>query len=406
MLQLAPCYVSRIFFLITFIHGLRATTEHCDGHKDCKGRKVCVDRACVLARPTGMRCLSKAQCDSPMEECKYNHCWRPEEARSSCTADKDCPASMICLRGKCVSTALQEEQEEKTKSGKVGQRCADDHNCRIANSYCILGYCQCKMNSVYDGVKCVQLAEIGESCGEENLPCRSENSECYMGICVCKVGFKYQDGRCVRVTKVHYGKTCQKDEECDTPYTVCLETRCTCREGTQEVQGSCKPNYNCVVGQPSVNDGKVRKCTVSAADYQGVIPDSSQCPESYYCVDMGSKTLSTINNKNALVRSGICCPLLSPACPYGKAIAVTSKEICASQCPDRTHYCLVDQNMPNVAACCIKPCPGNDIYSEGLCHTPLSIGEQCQTQAQCSLSNARCLEDANGGKWMFNFPMS
>ncbi|KHJ47659.1 EB module [Trichuris suis] len=385
--------VSLTVVQLALICAFRVATERCEDHKDCKGRYICVDRLCIPAKPTGMRCLSKSQCDSPKEECKYNHCWLPEERSNMCTTDRDCSENMICVQGQCVHRSQDEqEQGERMKLGKVGQRCVDGHSCRISNSYCILGYCQCKMNSVYDGMKCVQLAEIGDRCGEENLPCRPENSECFRGSCVCKSGFKPEAGNCVRTTRAELSQKCTVDDECVTSYAHCEGGRCNCREGIKQTENRCRPNYNCLIGSVLVdNGGKTRKCIVNAVNEQEITGDLSECPDSYYCIDMGSTSVKMINQKRVLVRTGVCCPSFGPVCPAGDRGIPTSKEQCNTECPTRSHFCLVDQNIPNLAVCCIKPCSGNDIFSDGSCHTQLRIGEPCETPAQCTLSKSYCL---------------
>ncbi|KFD54975.1 hypothetical protein M514_04157 [Trichuris suis] len=374
--------VSLTVVQLALICAFRVATERCEDHKDCKGRYICVDRLCIPAKPTGMRCLSKSQCDSPKEECN-----------NMCTTDRDCSENMICVQGQCVHRSQDEqEQGERMKLGKVGQRCVDGHSCRISNSYCILGYCQCKMNSVYDGMKCVQLAEIGDRCGEENLPCRPENSECFRGSCVCKSGFKPEAGNCVRTTRAELSQKCTVDDECVTSYAHCEGGRCNCREGIKQTENRCRPNYNCLIGSVLVdNGGKTRKCIVNAVNEQEITGDLSECPDSYYCIDMGSTSVKMINQKRVLVRTGVCCPSFGPVCPAGDRGIPTSKEQCNTECPTRSHFCLVDQNIPNLAVCCIKPCSGNDIFSDGFCHTQLRIGEPCETPAQCTLSKSYCL---------------
>ncbi|KRX43738.1 hypothetical protein T05_10757 [Trichinella murrelli] len=357
----------------------------CVQQKDCEGRKVCVNNICVRAKALGKKCFVDNDCGYN-RICKYKICWQPED--SSCYRDGDCP------KGDTSASQI----------GTIGQRCASEGRCYTANAFCLYNYCQCKPNSVYDGVKCIQLAELGEPCGEENAPCRAQNSKCIDGTCQCIQNYVLQGQECKMVKKLDLGQFCMSDEQCAPSYSICERSapneqgRCACRQQTAKQDNMCRPlAYNCLVGSAYIADGKVKKCVVRQIKDEVSYPvtDKGGCPENYYCVSMGSLSAKELKGSYILEEIGICCPEITPTCPVGEPEPVAAN-YCESECPKKTHFCLKDENMVGVATCCLKPCLWNNVYINKSCTVPLRIGEACEKQSECILNNANCEEVEKG----------
>ncbi|XP_003378533.1 conserved hypothetical protein [Trichinella spiralis] len=275
----------------------------------------------------------------------YNHFISISDLQdSSCYRDSDCP------KGDTSASQI----------GTIGQRCASEGRCYTANAFCLYNYCQCKPNSVYDGVKCIQQLDLGQFC--------------------------------------------MSDEQCAPSYSICERSapneqgRCACRQQTAKQDNMCRPlAYNCLVGSAYIADGKVKKCVVRQIKDEVSYPvtDKGGCPENYYCVSMGSLSAKELKGSYILEEIGICCPEITPTCPVGEPEPVAAN-YCESECPKKTHFCLKDENMVGVATCCLKPCLWNNVYINKSCTVPLRIGEACEKQSECVLNNANCEEVEKG----------
>ncbi|KRZ34059.1 hypothetical protein T4B_10609 [Trichinella pseudospiralis] len=332
--------VSGISLIIIFDKCISASNS-CVQQKDCEGRKVCVNNICVRAKALGKKCFVDNDCGYN-RICKYKLCWQPED--SSCYRDSDCP------KGDTPTSQI----------GTIGQRCASEGRCYTPNAFCLYNYCQCKPNSVYDGVKCIQQLDLGQFC--------------------------------------------MSDEQCAPSYSICERSapneqgRCACRQQTAKQDNVCRPlEYNCLVGSAYIVDGKVKKCVVRQIKNEVSYPvtDKGGCPENYYCVSMGSFSAKELKGSYIIEEIGICCPSITPTCPVGEPEPVPAN-YCESECPKKTHFCLKDENMAGVATCCLKPCLWNNVYINKSCTVPLQIGEACEKQSECVLNNANCEEVEKG----------
>ncbi|KAK6638294.1 hypothetical protein RUM44_008723 [Polyplax serrata] len=143
-----------------------------------------------------------------------------------------------------------------TSSNELGSSCSRDKDCKVANSHCVSGLCDCDhYYARYNSTACLASKLLGQDCVlDEQCSLRVANSMCKEQSCQCLAGFtKFRKHTCLEPAKP--GSVCYSDEHCQmwSKTTYCnfiitnLFGKCECKDSAncdddEMMQMMMKPN--------------------------------------------------------------------------------------------------------------------------------------------------------------------
>ncbi|KAI4457345.1 ecdysone-inducible e1 isoform a [Holotrichia oblita] len=180
----------------------------------------------------------------------YECLWRPGEI---CNVDFNCLLSDgsigTCHIGRCRCPPRHHHTSDGrcVPTSRLGENCTTDDNCRHTFANCI-GVCRCLPGYVIseNGWRCLQAAtEFTDTC-DELAQCSTylSGSFCQNNTCTCNPGSHPLGPRCWRSAIV--GGRCDDRRNCymhsgadDAVAVDCVDGRCRCNEGFENVRGVC-----------------------------------------------------------------------------------------------------------------------------------------------------------------------
>lgn len=292
----------------------------CKHGRVCSGQNTCQDDPCL-----------NVTCPDSKQVCKNGQCVGPD----NCTCDGDCPASNLCVSGKCVAP-----------------ECSDTTKC-AAGKTCVNG-------------KCLDDPCTGKQCAAGEF-CRSGSCIKTCAGVFCDAGKVCVDGTCKE--DPCNGKQCSGGESClngQCTKDTCQGSGCTCRGGRVCRGSRCVDNPCALVTCPSGQACQNGQCT-------GDLPCKVDvdCPGAGICVGgkcgpPGCYSQACTNNQRCL--NGTCNddPCAGKTCPDGSTCRPTDGQ-CVTNCPTCPQGQRCENGQCVSDPCADKTCPQGQRCVNGTC---------------------------------------
>uniref|UniRef100_A0A914XLX7 EB domain-containing protein n=1 Tax=Plectus sambesii TaxID=2011161 RepID=A0A914XLX7_9BILA len=195
-----------------------------------------------------------------------------------------------------------------------------------ATLICRLGVCSCPDGNDFINNICAVAPGFGAPCTQGR--CKSPVLCDATGYCnQCPAGFNSTGFGCTAACGVNdirtengclppvtaVGGQCQDSSQCQVGYSQCINSRCMCALGTQQIGNSCQPTIiRCPFGEAfKFQNGSVQSCktVVCSATINRPAMEVSGCPFDYTCF-----------RTSLQLDSGVCCPNEKPWCPIGEPL--------------------------------------------------------------------------------------
>ncbi|KAI4457339.1 ecdysone-inducible e1 isoform a [Holotrichia oblita] len=196
----------------------------------------------------------------------YECLWPAETVNSTCTRDLECTYTLgnpsACVEGfcQCNEGAHLAPNNQCYTISRPGEICNVDFNCLLSDGSigtCHIGRCRCppRHHHTSDG-RCVPTSRLGENCTTDDN-CRHTFANC-IGVCRCLPGYVISENgwRCLQAA-TEFTDTCDELAQCSTYLSgsFCQNNTCTCNPGSHPlgprcwrsaiVGGRCDDRRNC-----------------------------------------------------------------------------------------------------------------------------------------------------------------
>ncbi|XP_059473770.1 tenascin-like [Neocloeon triangulifer] len=214
-----------------------------DTKVQCSNDSVCVDQFGPMALCDVEFCNCSQGAEFNSEEGKCVAPITSFKSDQSCQTDRDCRMEdSRCRFGKCQCETDFIQSHDQTKclplAKEVGWGCEEDPQCTTKLSKtteCRDFTCVCRPGTAINNLgACVESKGLDSYCASNNV-CTTEHSECIQGVCACKEGFvaAADSKRCLEQAQ-GFKSPCEESIQCTGPFgphSVCQRGECTCKTG-------------------------------------------------------------------------------------------------------------------------------------------------------------------------------
>ncbi|XP_044592445.1 prion-like-(Q/N-rich) domain-bearing protein 25 [Cotesia glomerata] len=347
----------------------------------------------VFRAVTGSKFVTNTSAVAPGDDC-YEPMDCAHLENSYCSADKKC----ICIEGyvprneHCVPA--------------IGTKC-DDKDCKLNNTRCIEGTCQCAYGFVaLSKVECLRISEHGKKC-ENDIQCSCKNfgtcdtEEPYTDVfcagkkCSCLEDYHYVPGKytCVKSAQ-KLGHNCTVTDSClPVKNTECIEDRCSCPDKHFVEQDQCLSG----IGATCAMYGEDCKANNSRCGFFGC-----KCYDKF--VELSVKQCVPIKKKgeDCLIDEQCSCEN-NGRCYLGGTYkdVICSKKTKICSCSEGFHYVPEQDSCVHSATAIDDSCTHNDnclLLSNTQCKEQKCqcIANYFNYKGQCRQGlNSRCAENSH-----------
>ncbi|XP_057334256.1 prion-like-(Q/N-rich) domain-bearing protein 25 [Microplitis mediator] len=240
----------------------------------------------------------------------------------SCQTDETCEILLYshCSNGTCVCRGGYAMVNETSCAPVLGEYCRRNQQCAPLNSQCVDNICLCKNDYVLQSDnKCVaKYLEL--SCKEDDDCNQVKFSICsYDKKCRCNTNYV-----ALGITKCigFIGEYCDKNEECISYNTICINNKC-----------QCPPGYAAKSKQECDLVTSVYRCN-----------DNSDCGDPWHNKCSAEK-ICVCNSNNISINKSTCSPLLNGYCWTDRQCAVANSFCFDYRCKCNHTFVPVSKNL-------------------------------------------------------------
>ena len=352
------------------------TGDFCESYDPCGVHQCLNGGNCELITP------SHAVCSCP-DGYYGHHCERSA-----------CHPNPCGTKGQCFLT--NESFVCQCDPGFFGDNCevssCNDIQCNYGNEYPITdNLCVCYCNDEWTGSFCDSpiekpFHEMGSSCSATADCIEGENLECQSGYCQCKNGYENIAGSC----KPKNGIICQNSSDCSGA-EICQDSVCTCYIGYTKKDGK----WQCTFEEPT-KDNSFCLTDNHCSGMSTCIDRQCYCFAEWISSQC-SKTCNKNNDCEALKSGSICvnetCQPTNELSPWAPNDCTVDDDCTLSEICDHNNnlcFCPIELlEMRNEYVCTVE-CEECNNSNQDENEQPCVSSEDCKFNFKCDKSTCIC----------------